>query len=74
MNPMHWQLSDVLQLVNLVLIPLFVYVVKLERQLVRMEEFRNGASERLKEVEGKIDAVHRRLDRFAVPPAASSHG
>lgn len=50
--------TDVLQSVNLLLVPAFAYMVKIERRLARLEAMRP-----------EIHAAHFRLDKIGAPPA-----
>lgn len=61
--------SDVLQLANLVLIPILIYVIKFERKIAVIETTRDEMFRRLERIDEEITAVHRRLDHVQVPHA-----
>ena len=61
--------SDLLQLANLVLIPILVYVIKFERKIASIETTRDEVFRRLERIDEEVSAVHRRLDHVSVPHA-----
>lgn len=64
-------LAEGLQFTNLVLIPILVYVVRLERRLVIFEVKGEAIDKSLESIDKDIRAVHKRLDHYGMPHASS---
>lgn len=67
---MSFTISEGLQFLNLLLIPIGIYIVKLERQLAVFGEWKQHTDKTIEDQKRDIDAAHRRLDRHGAPAAA----
>lgn len=64
-------LAEALQWVNLLLVPVLVYVIKLERRAAGFDEWRRATEEIIRGLHRDQMAVHRRLDRLHIPAASA---
>ena len=62
---------EALQFLNLLLIPIGLYIVKLERRLVRFEVFMETTVKESDRMRDALAAAHRRLDAAGAPPAGA---
>lgn len=65
-------IPEILSFANLILLPILVYVIKLERKLVIFEVKGEAMQERLGTIDQDLRALHRRMDHFGVPHASAT--
>lgn len=67
-------IGELAPFINLVLIPIFVYIVKLERQLAVLGAFKHSVDKKLDSIDVEIKAVHKRMDHVNIAHASASRG
>lgn len=67
-------LSELAPFINLVLVPIFIYIVKLERQLAVMGAFKESVDKKLDAIDVDIKAVHKRMDHVNIAHASAPRG